>query len=436
MNRIEYTALNEKKNDDDWKYKYKSAFTYADYNDIDKMGYEAPKRYPIQNGPRYKKYTYSNEAWEEQIEDRDKGNIFISLVELFFLMLSFTIFIFTLPLSLFFSLKFVSDCERLVVLRLGRAQKIRGPGATVIFPCIDKCTKIDLRVNAFNVPPIQVITIDRGLVELGATVFLQVKDALAAVCAVQERNQSTRILAITILYRITSKRQVNDIISGNGRKALSENLKDELGEITSSWGVEVIKIELSDIKVIKEGENMALNLFNKILKSEFGSQILGTLSKTAHEFIAEQQQQQQQYESKQEENPSEDLIQFSSTVPNNVEFKNTNKTEINIDELINYLSMIIDERLVTTIGQVFQIRCKDFGDFYLNLKNGSGKCMRGLYAGADVVFELNQETLRQIIKQKISPVQAYLNGSLKITTGSLKSASKFSVIFERIAHLI
>lgn len=48
MNRIEYTALNEKKNDDDWKYKYKSAFTYADYNDIDKMGYEAPKRYPIQ----------------------------------------------------------------------------------------------------------------------------------------------------------------------------------------------------------------------------------------------------------------------------------------------------------------------------------------------------------------------------------------------------
>lgn len=98
--------------------------------------------------------------------------------------------------------------------------------------------------------------------------------------------------------------------------------------------------------------------------------------------------------------------------------------------------MIIDERLVTTVGQVFQIRCKDFGDFYLNLKNGSGKCMRGLYAGADVVFELNQETLRQIIKQKISPVQAYLNGSLKITTGSLKSASKFSVIFERIAHLI
>lgn len=69
----------------------------------------------------------------------------------------------------------MGDFERLVVLRLGRAQKTRGPGATVVLPCIDTYTKVDLRVNAFNVPPMQIITFDRGLVELGATVFSQVK---------------------------------------------------------------------------------------------------------------------------------------------------------------------------------------------------------------------------------------------------------------------
>lgn len=31
---------------EDWRLKYRSAFTYADYNDLDNMGYEAPKRYP------------------------------------------------------------------------------------------------------------------------------------------------------------------------------------------------------------------------------------------------------------------------------------------------------------------------------------------------------------------------------------------------------
>lgn len=69
----------------------------------------------------------------------------------------------------------MGDFERLVVLRLGRAQKTRGPGTTVVLPCIDTYTKVDLRVNAFNVPPMQIITFDRGLVELGATVFSQVK---------------------------------------------------------------------------------------------------------------------------------------------------------------------------------------------------------------------------------------------------------------------
>lgn len=78
-------------------------------------------------------------------------------------------------------LQFVGDFERLVVLRLGRAQKTRGPGATVILPCIDTFTKVDLRVNAFNVPPMQIITIDRGLVELGATVFLQVTHTITVI---------------------------------------------------------------------------------------------------------------------------------------------------------------------------------------------------------------------------------------------------------------
>lgn len=32
---------------EDWQYKYRSAFTYAAYNDLDKMGYAAPKRHSL-----------------------------------------------------------------------------------------------------------------------------------------------------------------------------------------------------------------------------------------------------------------------------------------------------------------------------------------------------------------------------------------------------
>lgn len=61
-----------------------------------------------------------------------------------------------------------------MILRLGRAQKLQGPRTAIILPCIDSYTRIDLRINAFHVPPMQVITVDQGLVELGATVFFQV----------------------------------------------------------------------------------------------------------------------------------------------------------------------------------------------------------------------------------------------------------------------
>ncbi|EJW77059.1 hypothetical protein WUBG_12031, partial [Wuchereria bancrofti] len=159
--------------EDDWRYKYRSAFTYAPYNDLDKMGYKAPKRYPTQIGPRYCRYSYSVTGTE--VMERMTPTAHTAAVESIFVVLAFLLFLITLPFSLVFSLKFVGDFEQLVILRLGRAQKIRGPGATVVLPCIDTCTKVDLRVNAFNVPPMQIITFDRGLVELGATVFSQVK---------------------------------------------------------------------------------------------------------------------------------------------------------------------------------------------------------------------------------------------------------------------
>lgn len=52
MNIEQTTAVkcdsDEPKEEADWQYKYRSAFTYAAYNDLDRMGYQAPKRYGTQ----------------------------------------------------------------------------------------------------------------------------------------------------------------------------------------------------------------------------------------------------------------------------------------------------------------------------------------------------------------------------------------------------
>ncbi|VDN02860.1 unnamed protein product [Thelazia callipaeda] len=433
----------------DWQLKYRSIFTYAPYNDLDRMGYVAPKRYPTQIGPRYNRYLYSLAGRE--ITKIEPPTIHTEIVEIIFVALSILLFLMTLPLSLIFSIKFVGDFERLVVLRLGRAQKARGPGATVILPCIDTCTKVDLRVNAFNVPPMQVITIDRGLVELGATVLLQVKDALASVCAIQEHNQSIRISSIATLRRLVCKRHVSDITSSMGRKQLCENLQLELGVLTVAWGIEIIKVELSEVKVIKEGENMALSIFSKVLKSEVGSQIMETLTGAAQDFVTlsnVEKQERDQYLKQQTDRCQEtakhlkiDLSGLSEK--DSHEEKNSGYSlndcldtlDIDIDHLLCSLTMVIDEQLVTSVGHIFQVYCTEFGEFYIDLKNGAGQCCNGVNPKADVTFYLDRELLFKIIRGKVTPIQAYTNGSIRIV-GAVKAALKLTLLSDRFNCLL
>ncbi|VBB27865.1 unnamed protein product [Acanthocheilonema viteae] len=461
--------------EEDWRYKYRSAFTYAAYNDLDKMGCEAPKRCPIQVGPRYCQYSYS--VIETEAVEEAPLAIHTAAVESIFVVLAFLLFLMTLPFSLIFSLKFVGDFERLVVLRLGRAQKIRGPGATVVLPCIDTYTKVDLRVNAFNVPPMQIITFDRGLVELGATIFSQVKinrllivkDALAAVCAVQERNQSTRVLSVATLRRLVCKRRVSDVISSLGRRELCENLQVledlktcsvshgvitvrlhenkfvfkaevELGILTTAWGVEITKVELSEVKVIKEGENMALSTFNKVLKSEVGSQIIEKIKGAAQKFIVQQQQKQQSDHQQQiEKYTKKDITNLSGeklSEKNKLKcVLNNSLKNLDIDRLLCSLTMVIDKQLVVSVGHIFQVNCTGFGDFYVDLKNDSGNCCKGTNPTADVTFRLSHELLIKILKKEVAPMQAYLDGSLQIM-GSLKAAIRLTLLSDRFSCLL
>ena len=150
---------------------------------------------------------------------------------MFIVLVSYALLIITLPLSLLFSLRVIANCvlsglrysvqfvtsnEKLVVLRLGRAQRTRGSGAALVLPCIGAsvCSANASKFIAATVRRCashrharhrlqrathehhhtgskRAVTSgtqnaqDRGLVEMGAIVYLRVRDAIAAVCQVQ-----------------------------------------------------------------------------------------------------------------------------------------------------------------------------------------------------------------------------------------------------------
>lgn len=91
-------------------------------------------------------------------------------------------------------------------MRLGRAQKVRGPGTVFVFPFIEKATRIDVRVISVELPSFQVITNDRGLVEASIVVFFKVIDPMAAYCGVQNRDQ------VFLQFRVIIKLKISILI--------------------------------------------------------------------------------------------------------------------------------------------------------------------------------------------------------------------------------
>ncbi|EFO93188.1 CRE-UNC-24 protein [Caenorhabditis remanei] len=406
---------------------FDSVFTYAPYNDLDKMGYMGPKRHGMVLGSKYGNFTYTRD-YGNDMEENIKP---LTAVELLIYGLSMLFVVMTMPLSLLFALKFISTSEKLVVLRLGRAQKTRGPGIALVVPCIDTTHKVTTSITAFNVPPLQIITTDRGLVELGATVFLKIRDPIAAVCGVQDRNASVRTLANTMLYRYISKKRVCDVTNSQDRRIMAANFKDELGAFTCQFGTEITDVEMSDVKVVKEGENMGMSALSSVAKSDAGQQLWQVIGPAFEDFAKECAAEAKEKEAA----PLVDLSDGPSTSTSVPTSSTSNESSIDIDHLITVASMAIDEHLVRLIGKVFQINCKDVDPICIDLKHGAGSAYKGTALNPDVVFESNFAVFGKILTKELSPVNAYMNGSLKVR-GSIQDAMQLKYLVERMADWI
>jgi regulator of protease activity HflC (stomatin/prohibitin superfamily) len=72
---------------------------------------------------------------------------------------------------------------------MGKFQKVAGPGTLLVLPCVDKTIKIDIRTNTIKVPTIELISADKGIVELETVAFVRVNDPVLAVCTLQEHEK-------------------------------------------------------------------------------------------------------------------------------------------------------------------------------------------------------------------------------------------------------
>ncbi|CAJ0565368.1 unnamed protein product, partial [Mesorhabditis spiculigera] len=166
-------------------------------------------------------------------------------------MLAFSaiLFILTFPWCLFFCVKVAKEYQRVVVFRLGRLIHggTRGPGLFFVFPCIDTCKVVDLRVLSFDVPAQEILSRDSVTVSVEAVIYFRVSNPVISVTNVNDAQFSTRLLAQTTLRNVLGTKTLSEMLSE--RDSIASITEKVLDEGTDPWGVKVERVEIKDIRL-------------------------------------------------------------------------------------------------------------------------------------------------------------------------------------------
>ena len=150
------------------------------------------------------------------------------------------------------------EWEKMVVLRLGRFNRVSGPGLFWTIPVIESnVMRVDtrMRVTAFYAE--ETLTSDLVPLNVDAVLFWHVWDAAAACNEVGDFSRAVEMAAQTALREAIGRAAAAEV--SIRRNQLDRELKKVLEEKVAPWGIAILSVEVRDILLPKElQETMSL----------------------------------------------------------------------------------------------------------------------------------------------------------------------------------
>ena len=146
------------------------------------------------------------------------------------------------------ALKMANTWQKVVILRAGNLQGVRGPGLFWIIPVIDAVAAvIDERIQttAFNAE--QALTRDTVPVNVDAIIFWRVHDARRAALEITNYREAIDRVAQTSLREMIGSSMLSSLLSD--RKTADKHLAEAIGLKTVEWGVTVMSVEIRDVAI-------------------------------------------------------------------------------------------------------------------------------------------------------------------------------------------
>jgi regulator of protease activity HflC (stomatin/prohibitin superfamily) len=143
-------------------------------------------------------------------------------------------------------IKILREYERGVIFSLGRLQQdAKGPGLIWVFAPVQKMVRIDLRQQALEVPPQDIITRDNVTLKVNAVVYWRVLNAPQAVVQVQNYYWQTQQFAQTTLRSVLGEVELDELLAH--RDKLNARIQAILDQHTAPYGVKVANVEVKQV---------------------------------------------------------------------------------------------------------------------------------------------------------------------------------------------
>jgi regulator of protease activity HflC (stomatin/prohibitin superfamily) len=142
----------------------------------------------------------------------------------------------------------VPQYQRLVVLALGKYQKMAGPGLVLLLPPpIQLGINVDLREFVVEIPQQTCITKDNAPISIDFLIYQKVMEEQAADSVLKIQNFRTAVtgIATTTLRAVIGDILLDDVLAK--REQINEVLRTKLDEVTQRWGVKVTTVEIREL---------------------------------------------------------------------------------------------------------------------------------------------------------------------------------------------
>ena len=201
---------------------------------------------------------------ELEANDASRGGVYLFFLAMFaagFLAVLFATLAWVSPLTiaasvvagfvLATSVRVAPHWERVVVLRLGKFNRIAGPGLYCCIPFAEyTAIHVDQRITTASFSAEAALTADLVPVDVDAILFWMVWDAEKACLEVENYPKAVLRSAQTAMRDVIGQLNLADI--SRRRKQIDRDLEDILGKKCEQWGVTVISVEIRDIMIPKE----------------------------------------------------------------------------------------------------------------------------------------------------------------------------------------